>query len=197
MGTHLRNKIYGNSSLKLFFKQCSLWQAVWWGYIMRVRLSLCSLYFNEYILFLSVTGCVEGLYPEGQTGTGPGVRQVWGRGWLWLPGGGPQRFQLQRGLWSPYCAVGNMLSSQGISIHMNNFLCIHIYVTFYLLSMINANFNIVYKPSFFFVQSYLQKKLHYSYFKFVLILIQLCLKRLPFISSFAIAVIFTLICRKC
>lgn len=35
-----------------------------------------SLYFNEYVLFLSVTGCVEGLYPEGQTGTGPGVRQV-------------------------------------------------------------------------------------------------------------------------
>lgn len=70
------------------------------------------------------------------------------------------------------------------------------YVTFYLLSMINAYFNIVYKP-FFFVQSYLQKKLHYSNFKFVLILIQLCFKRLPFISSFAIAVILTLICRKC
>lgn len=35
-----------------------------------------SLYFNEYVLFFSVTGCVEGLYPEGQTGTGPGVRQV-------------------------------------------------------------------------------------------------------------------------
>lgn len=35
-----------------------------------------SLYFNEYVLFRSVTGCVEGLYPEGQAGAGPGVRQV-------------------------------------------------------------------------------------------------------------------------
>lgn len=35
-----------------------------------------TLYFNEYVLFLSVTGCVEGLYPEGQAGTGPRVCQV-------------------------------------------------------------------------------------------------------------------------
>lgn len=46
------------------------------GSVGRAGQAVISLYFNEYVLFLSVTGCVEGLYPEGQTGTGPGVRQV-------------------------------------------------------------------------------------------------------------------------
>ena len=47
---------------------------------------------------MSLAGGVEGVHPEAAIRTGPGIRQVWGWGRFWLPGGGSQGVQFRWGV---------------------------------------------------------------------------------------------------
>lgn len=143
MGTHLRNKIYGKSSLKLLFRQCSLWQAVWVGQV-RLSLFLCSLmstyYFSlwqavwrGYILRVRLEQALEFAKFEDEDDFDF------------------QEVDLKDFNFNEVCDLHTAQLETCCFLRQSVFIwiCIHIYVTFYFLSMINANFNIVYKPFFF------------------------------------------------
>lgn len=95
----------------------SLWQAVWRGYILRVRLEQAL----EFAKFED-----EDDFDF-------------------------QEVDLKDFNFNEVCGLHTAQLETCCFLRQSVFLwiCIHIYVTFYLLSMINANFNIVYKPSFF------------------------------------------------